>query len=49
VALENSFNNKKIILKSIIDSIFEKDLRNFISQDKILDLKKLILYLSKNI
>lgn len=49
VVLENSFNNKKIILKSIIDSIFEKDLRNFISQDKILDLKKLILYLSKNI
>lgn len=49
VVLEKNYANKKIILKSIIDSVFEKDLRNFISQDKILDLKKLILYLSKNV
>jgi len=49
VVLEKNYDKKKIILKSIIDSVFEKDLRNFIKEDKIIEIKKLILYLSKNI
>jgi predicted AAA+ superfamily ATPase len=49
VVLAESFSNKKLILKSIIDSIFEKDLRNFIKEEKIIDIKKLIVYLSNNI
>ena len=49
VVLETNYENKKLILKSIIDSVFEKDLVKFIKQEKVLDIEKLVLYLSKNI
>lgn len=49
VVLQSDFENKKIILKSIVDSIFEKDLINFVKLEKILDLKQLMKYLRRNL
>lgn len=49
LVLQKSYDDKKLILKSIIDSVFEKDLRWFIKNEKIIDLDKFINYLSKNV
>lgn len=49
VVLESNYKNKKIILKSIVDSVFSKDLRGFIKENKFIDLDKFTNYLSKNI
>ena len=49
VVLTKDYESKKIILKSIIDSVWWKDLSKFIKQEKILEIEKLVLYLSKNI
>ena len=49
VVLEKNYENKKLILKSIIDSVFEKDLKKFVLQNQILDIEKLVAYLSNNI
>lgn len=49
VVLNSNYEDKKIILKSIIDSVFEKDLKNFIKANKFINLQKLIIYISNNI
>ncbi len=49
VVLTKDYESKKIILKSIIDSVWWKDLRRFLKEEKVLEVEKLVLYLSKNI
>ncbi len=49
VALTSNYEDKKLILKSIIDSVFEKDLKNFVKANKFIDLQKIIVYITNNI
>ena len=49
VVLTNWIEKKIIVLKSIIDSIFEKDLTFFVTKQEFPDLKKLISYIAENI
>ena len=49
VVLQNNVNNKKVVLKSIVDSIFQKDILKLVKEEKILDLRKFILLVRNNI
>ncbi len=49
VVLTDDYEWKQIILKSIIDSVWSRDLSKFIREEKVLEVEKLVLYLSKNI
>jgi len=42
----SSYNEKKKILKSILDSVILKDIKAFLKQDQIIDFVKLIKYIS---
>ena len=48
IALTNKVQDKILILKSIIDSVFEKDLSYFITKQEFVNVKKLISYLANN-
>lgn len=41
--------DKHLVLKSILDSIFLKDLKEFLKQEQVIDVVKLIKYIVKNI
>jgi len=49
VVLSSWIEEKKLILKSIIESVFIKDIKWFLKQEKILDLHKLFTFLWTNI
>ncbi len=49
VVLASSTQSKKLILKSIIDSTFSFDIKNFIKSEQVIDLRKLFVYLADNI
>jgi len=48
IALTSTIQDKILILKSIIDSVFEKDLSYFITKQEFVNIKKLISYLANN-
>ena len=48
VVLSSWIDNKLKILKSITDSVFEKDLRSYIKEEKFFNLEKLIIYIATN-
>ena len=41
--------NKKLVLKSILDSVILKDLKEFLKQEQVIDLIKLVKYVSTSI
>jgi len=49
VVLTEDINWKKLVLKSIVDSIFQKDILKLVKEDKILDLTKFAVVLRNNI
>jgi predicted AAA+ superfamily ATPase len=49
VVLTEDENLKKIVLKSIVDSIFQKDLLKLIKEEKIFQLTKFVKMLRNNI
>ncbi len=49
VVLTNNIQSKKLILKSIVDSTFSFDIKNFIKDEQVIDLRKLFIYLADNI
>lgn len=49
VVISPDKNSKILILKSIIDSVFMIDIKQFIKQEKIFDLQRLFVFLATNI
>lgn len=49
VVLSQSTQEKQLILKSILDSVILKDIKEFLKQEQIINFVKLIKYLSNNI
>ena len=49
VVLTNWYENKYIVMKSIVDSVMDRDLRMFIKEDKFIDLNKFMSYMAMNI
>jgi predicted AAA+ superfamily ATPase len=49
VVLNEDENAKKIILKSIVDSIFQKDLLKLVKEEKVFQLIKFVKLLRNNI
>jgi predicted AAA+ superfamily ATPase len=41
--------SKKLVLKSILDSVLLKDLKEFIHQEQIVDFIKLVKYISNSV
>lgn len=48
VVLATSLSSKKLILKSIIDSTFSFDIKNFLKDEQVSDIRKLFVYLAEN-
>ena len=45
----SDLSNKILILKSISDSVLIRDLKEFLKQEQVIDVVKLVRFISKNI